>query len=362
MRRQNTKLALTVLCASVLAVASCATGTAREDNGDSIAASVPETTTTVVSSAATQSTTSSEASEVVEVTGGLVYHQGDDRFKNAQATLDVVAPTTGGPWPVVVAFHGDPSSVGKSWMLPMATDIAGRGRVVFVPDWGHTAAEWQSEASLEEQWSSLVRELRCAVVFAKSNAADYGGDPGHITLYGYSAGGNAALMAGLTESEPLEACVETGAGVVPQAVVSGDGDVLLGAAVWDAHLAEEPEAFYAFAPWRHLDASHGFPVYIAAVENTYGPFERSFGSDPAASFLANRHIDIDLIGELNEMGLLANGSFSLRDSQEWAYQTLLDTGYDAEWVLLPDSTHMSLSSEGQALLIDTVVHAEREHR
>ena len=174
MRERNAKLALSVLCASVLAVAGCATGTEREDNRDSVAASVPETTTTVVSSTATQSASSSEASAVVKVTSGLVYHRGDDRFKNAEATMDVVAPTTtGGPWPVVVAFHGDPRSAGKSWMLPMATDIADQGRVVFVPDWGHTTAQWQSEASMEDQWDSLVRELRCAVVFAKSNSADY---------------------------------------------------------------------------------------------------------------------------------------------------------------------------------------------
>lgn len=360
MRERTTKLALTVLCASVLTIASCATGAESEDSTDSVAASVLETTTTIVSSATTRPTTSSQPSAAVEVASGLVYHQGDDRFTDAEATMDVVAPTGSGPWPVVVAFHGDPASVGKAWMLPMAKDIADRGRVVFIPDWGHTTFEWQSEGTLEAQWGLLVRETRCAVAYAQTHAAEYRGDSEHITLYGYSAGGNAALMAGFSDDEPLEGCSESGPGVTPQAVVSGDGDVLLGAGVWDSELAQEPEAFYAFTPWRRLNAFHEFPVYIAAVENSYGPFDRSLGSDPAASFLADRHIDIDLVGELSAMGLLADGSFSLRDSQEWAYQALLDAGYNAEWVLLPDSTHTSLSSESRALLIDTIVHAERE--
>ncbi len=362
MRERNTKLALTILCASVLAVAGCAADSGRGDATESAAiASVRETTTTAVLSTTTQPTGTSGEASLVEVTKGLVYHEGDNRFENAEALIDVVAPTTGGLWPVVVAFHGDPRFVGRSWMLPMATDIAGHGRVVFVPDWGHTAAEWRSENSLEADFDLQVREVRCAVAFARSRADDYGGDPDHITLYGYSAGGNAALMAGLSDAKPLEACAETGPGVVPQAIVSGDGDVLFGGPSWDTGFAEEPETFYAFTPWRHLDAPGAFPIYLASAENSVGPYDRTFGSDPYASFLADRHIDVDLIGELDAMGLLADGGFSLRDSNEWAYQAFLDAGHDAEWVLLLDSTHESLSSEGRTLLIDTVVNAERGH-
>lgn len=341
------------------------TGCAADSNGDepresNTAVSTSEANAIVVATTALPDSTSSSVSALVEVTSNLVYHLDDDRFDNAKGLVDVVAPTTDGPWSVVVAFHGDPRFANKSWMLPMATDIAVHGRVVFVPDWGHTAAGWRSENSLEAEFNLMVREVRCAVVFARSRAHDYGGDPNRITVYGFSAGANAALMAGLSDTEPLEACAETGPGVVPQAVVSGDGDVLLGAGGWDAHFAEEPEAFYAFTPWRYLDASDAFPIYIAATENSFGPYDRSIGSDPSTSFLVDRHIDVDLVGELDAMGLLEDGGFSLRDSNEWAYKALLDTGYDAEWVLLPDSTHESFSSEGRALLIDTVVNAERE--
>jgi predicted esterase len=296
---------------------------------------------------------------MVEVTSDLVYHQGDDRFNNAEGLVDVVAPTTRGPWPVVVAVHIH--NMGRLSMLPMARDIADRGRVVFVPGWGLPDPRWLEENSLEAEFDLWVREVGCAVVFAKSHAAEYGGDPDHITLFGHFAGANAALMAGLAEPEPLEACVETGPSVVPQAVVSWDGPLLAMPPGDDGQLAEEPEAFYAITPWRHLDGSHDFPVYIATAENSERQYERrSFGSDPAASFIADRHTDIDLVAELDEMGLLDDGRLSLRDSNEWAYQTFLDAGYDTELVLLPDSTPGSVSAEGRGLVIDTVVHAERE--
>lgn len=71
---------------------------------------------------------------------------------------------------------------------------------------------------------------------------------------------------------------------------------------------------------------------LISLHESSGRKSRSLGSDPATPFLANRHIDIDLAGEMTEMGLLADRSFSLRDSQGWVYQ---------------------------ALLIDTIVHVER---
>ncbi len=52
--------------------------------------------------------------------------------------LDVYAPATAGPWPVVVMFHGAPSGVStKSDYRDHARKVADLGFVVFVPDWGH---------------------------------------------------------------------------------------------------------------------------------------------------------------------------------------------------------------------------------
>jgi acetyl esterase/lipase len=341
-------------------IASCGSSDDTAGNA-SVATNVATTTqqSTTVTTTPPPTTVSTEAAATVETTRDLPYHQGDDRFNNAEGLLDVVAPVGNGPWPVVVAFHGDPRFVGRSWMIPIATSIADSGRVVFVPEWGHPDLKWQADNSLTARFDILVEEVTCAVVFAKANAAEFGGDPEHITLYGYSAGANAALMAGLADAEPLAACAEPGPTVVPQAIVSGDGDLLLGAPDWDTYLKDELESFYAFAPWRYLDEADEFPIYVAATEDTPRPYyDREFGSDPTTSFLADRHTDIDLISELTAMGLLEDGGFSIRDGNQWAYETLLAAGYDTEWVLLPDSTHESLTPDATALLIDTIVHAE----
>jgi len=294
----------------------------------------------------------------VEVETDLVYHDGDDRLSPRSGLVDVAAPTTAGPWPVVVAFHGDPRSVSKNWMRPTGTRVAEHGRVVFIPAWGHLNGSWSGDVPLRTQWALLTDEIACAVAYAKDHAADHGGDPDHITVYGFSAGANAALMAGLGDSQPLDACAADASRVVPQAVVSADSDALLGGG-WDDQLAEDPEVFYALTPWRDLDPeAHTFPVHVLATDTAVGPYDRPIPDDSEALF-GHRHVDVDLEAELDELGLIDDEGFSILDGNVWAHDTLVEAGYDAHWLLLPDSTHGLLSSEAQDLLVDTIVHAEQ---
>ncbi|MDJ0960908.1 MAG: carboxylesterase family protein [Acidimicrobiia bacterium] len=357
MTYREARAALALLALALL-VASCGSPTEAATSAAPGTTAAPATTaapSTAPSTSAAPTTT--EAPPGFTITSDLVYHETDDRFRG-EGLVDVVVPTGTGPWPIVVAFHGDPNSVGKSWMMPTAQSIAEHGRVVFVPDWGHINWTWARDATQAEEFAATEAQIRCAVAFARHRGDDFGGDPEHITVYGYSAGGNAALMAGFGREPALDSCAAGGDPVMPQAIVSGDGDVLLGAGVWDRTFKEEPDAFYAMTPWRRLDEPRPLRVHIAAVENTFGPYDRPLGDDPYASPVATRHTDIDLVASLQAMGLLDDGAFSNRDANEWAYATLLDAGYDVHWVLLPDSNHVSLSAEGRALLIDTVVNAE----
>jgi len=353
---------VSLLVLAGLIVGSCGGGKESADpteakvTSSSVIATTVIPTTSVVSTTTSQSSTTSSELAPAMMASDLVYHQNDDRFVG-DGLVDVVARTTDGPVPVVVAFHIHDTS--RRTMLPMATDIAAEDRVVFVPEWGHPAGSWLARNTLEARYDLYVEEIRCAVAFAKAHAADYGGDPDHITVFGQFFGANAAMMASLADTDPLETCIETGPSVVPQAVVSLDGVYLLDAPDWDSLLTTEPEAFYAFTPWRYLDSSHEFPVHVATSEIS-DVNERILGSDPPASVIGSRHVDIDLVGELYEMGLLEDGRLTLRDSNQWAYQTLLDAGYDARWVLLPDSTPGSPSAEALDLIIATVVHAEHE--
>jgi acetyl esterase/lipase len=346
----------TMGCLAIVALlVSCANGA-----GSNSSEAVPSSTTD-------SSTTSVVAEGTVDpdVVENLVYHEGDQRFLASEGLVDVVVPASGGPWPVVVVLHGDPRFAGKRWSMPMATELAQEGRLVFVPDWGHTSSEWESEATLQQQWDSLVAELRCALLFAEATAVEYGGDPDHVTVMGYSAGGNAALMTATSDMEPLERCAASGPVVDPQAVVSIEGDLLIGAPDWDQEFADNPDTFYSFAPWRNLDEDDRFPIHILAAEDTLGAERSLAGADPYTTFLADRHTDIDLIAELDAMGVLDDDTFSNQEAQHWAYQALLDAGYQATWALLTDSHHASagsrnwaMSDEAWQLTIDTVVNAE----
>jgi acetyl esterase/lipase len=299
----------------------------------------------------------------VEVVPWVVYHSGDERFENAEQKMDVVVPTSGGPWPVVVVFHGGGGGLSKEWSMPIARAIGEQGRVVFVPSHARTSVEWRSEATLREEWDLVVAEVRCAVAFAKTTAADYGGDPDHVTVMGYSGGGNSALMAAMSDHDPLEACVVSGPGVEPQAVVNIEGDVLLGPPYYDSAFADDPDTFYAFTPWRDLDADDRFPVFVVAADTRLSA-ERPVGDDRA--WVDLRHVDIDLDGELDAMGVFDDGVFTNLEGNRWAYETLLAAGYDTTWMLLPDSHHASvneaddwgMSPQAWQLTIDTVLNAE----
>ncbi len=105
-------------------------------------------------------------------------------------TLDVYAPTEPGPWPVVVVHHGGYQNKENTMYASFAEELAGRGVVVFVP-------QRRSESStLDELVKDNGRDIRevqeswaCGVRFARESAADYGGDPGRVTVLGHESTG-----------------------------------------------------------------------------------------------------------------------------------------------------------------------------
>ena len=366
--RMRSRTALLVVVLSVaFVVVGCSDTSTESESSEPAATQPPSSTTTETPTTAATSVGAVTVEPVVdvEVVPSVVYHRGDERFQNAEQEMDVVVPTAGGPWPVVVVFHGGGGGVSKEWSMPMSTAIGEQGRVVFVPTHAHTAVEWRSNAKLRQEWELVVAEVRCAVAFAKATAADYGGDPDHVTVMGYSGGGNSALMAAMSPADPLEACVVSGPGVEPQAVVNIDGDVLLGPPPYDAAFADDADTFYAFTPWRNLDPDDPFPVHVISVDTRTSGEERSVEDD--RSWVDLRHVDIDLDAELDAMGVFDDGVFTNREANEWAYETLVAAGYDTTWLLLPDSHHASgyeaddwgMSPQAWQLTIDTVLNAER---
>ena len=313
----------------------------------------PLATTTV---AATGLSAATPGALETELTTDLRYHGGTEPFQTSSGVIDVIAPTSEGPWPMVVVFHGDPRTAGKNWHRPDAQLIAEQGRVVFLPAWGHGDSAAIAELGTRAWWDLLSAELTCAVTFARSNAEQFGGDSDHITLYGLSAGGNAVLMAGLSGVDPLDTCTADGPAVVPRALVPIDADWVLGGG-WDTDIREDPETFYALTPWRFLDGSQDVQIHVTVTENTGPEFVRSVQPDPATSWLSYRHTDIDLVADLEKLGFLADGDFGLKESSEYAYQVLVEAGYDPSLVVLPGASHANWGTEGTAVVVDTVLDA-----
>lgn len=343
---------LTLVALVITLLAACGDDTEAAGNASATAAA----TTTAAPELDAVSPTFADAM-ATQMTEDLVFHSGGEPHAAKAGAVDVIAPTEDGPWPTVVVFHGDPRSASKGWHRSDARQIAEQGRVVFLPNWGHVEATTLGDLGAQALWELSVRELKCAVAFAKARTTDFGGDPDHITLYGLSAGGNAVLMAGLADAEPLDSCSVDGPSVSVQALVPVDADWVLGGG-WDAQLTENPEAFYSITPWRLLDGSQDIPIRVMVTE-IVGSYTRSVEPDPANSWLSYRHSDIDLVADLTSRGFLEDGDFGLRESGEYAHQILTEAGYDGSLILMPGAEHVAWGEQGTALVVETVLNAER---
>jgi acetyl esterase/lipase len=118
-------------------------------------------------------------------TGPLAVETTEDLPYTSERSLDVYAPTEGGPWPVVVALHG--GSLTKTSLKGLSLAIAERGAVVFTPTW-HSSVPSPDAVALG--WEDAA----CAVRYARVNAASYGGNPSRLILVGHSAGGPAGVV------------------------------------------------------------------------------------------------------------------------------------------------------------------------
>lgn len=119
-----------------------------------------------------------------EVTSEIVSHE------TTQDML-VFAPDAEGPWPVIVAFHGIGGTAED--MAETATRLAREGSVVFAPT-------YRSDITSQEGAIQTAVDAECGYRFARSIAAEYGGDLNQpVTFIGWSLGASAALGIGLDE-------------------------------------------------------------------------------------------------------------------------------------------------------------------
>jgi len=187
----------------------------------------------------------------------------------ATAELDVYRPEGSTGAPVVVTLHGCCGS--REDLAPLARGLAENGAVVFNASWRGTDGEGAG-------YPGAYQDAACAVRFARATAPAHGGDPGRVTLVGWSDGALAAGVVANAAPDFDDGCLADGAGVLPDSFVAlggflgwaaaGDGRV-------DAQFVnertvryfggtpqDEPAAWAAGNPYTHLGRNPGLEIRL----------------------------------------------------------------------------------------------------
>jgi len=245
--------------------------------------------------------------------------------------LDVYAPTEPGPWPVVVVMHAWFQSKDTTAYSSFAEELAGRGVVVFVPQ-RRSPCSMLSECA--EDNGRDLREVHeswaCAVRFARERAADYGGEPGWVTVFGHDSSGLETALIGDDPQQAWEEFASNRGGPPPQTEC----------------LAGEDSA--------HVDAYIGYG-------GDYDFYERLRDSDPdlwkMISFFGvigrGPSLPVHLV-----FGGMANPAYI--DKAEEYQEELVNAGYDATLTLLPEGkSEIPWSGPDREALIQLILEVAR---
>jgi acetyl esterase/lipase len=258
--------------------------------------------------------------------------------------LDVYAPPAGGPWPVVVMFHGTPWEVSKEFLAEHAARVAERGFVVFDADWGHTVGS-PAYIDVYAYATASNTQAACAVAFARSRAADYGGDPAKVIVFGHSGGSNVGSVVSFGGAQPSKGCLADGQVGKVDAFVTWEGDFLL--APEESQILEaDRRVMDQMTPWSVLANRPDLPVAMLLSENP-GPQVR--GPLPAAAvpgYLALRDKDGTLARLVEKTGVFTDEEISVADMMRVLYQALREQGNPVSLDIMPGSTHLTLGDEG----------------
>ena len=273
--------------------------------------------------------------------------------------IDVYAPAMAGPWPVVVMFHGapGPSPADRGTLGEHARRVADLGFVVFNASWGHMPGGDVGPPTYDGLLA-VQSQAACAVEFARSHAAEYGGDPSTMIVFGHSGGAHGAAMATFARPAPTAGCLG-GATLGPiDALVTWEGNWLLSinGPDWNAALAADPRVVDAVTPWRYLAEHKDQKVVMLVSEDPNASLQAEFPGfeverpvgDPwaADSWLAVRDPSGDLRRQLEANGAFADGTIGFFNSQQLLFSILKAQGNPVSLDVMPDSSHAWLRGAG----------------
>ena len=132
---------------------------------------------------------SGQAPATVELLRDLEYVRHGER--GLQLDLYLPAKRTAAARPAIVLVHGGGWRSGvRANLAPMAIRMAQRG---------YAAATVSYRLSPEAPYPAAIHDVKAALRWVRSHAAQYGIDPGRIAVGGGSAGGQIASLAGVSD-------------------------------------------------------------------------------------------------------------------------------------------------------------------
>jgi acetyl esterase/lipase len=293
--------------------------------------------------AAGASPTPAPPSPTIVVTSDLAYESSNALFEPGE--LAVYAPAKAGPWPVVVLLPPVGATAFEYGLY--ARPVADLGFVVFVPTWG----AGMSGAPTFDQAGAAAAQAACAVEFARAHAAEYGGDPATMIVFGHSAGANTAAMVAFARPEPSAGCLVGATPGAIDALITWDGDWMLQTTFtgWDELLAADPRVMAAVTPWTYLAEHKDLRVVMLGETEANADFDydRPLPDEPATeAYFAPRDPTGFLRGRLEANDALADGNLDVLESQQLVFSVLESQGNPVSLDILPGSNHIHLSDAG----------------
>lgn len=327
--------AISLVAALTVVIAACSSATVPPRPS-----AIPTATSSPGTSVASSPSAASTQSPRPAVTSFNVPFEGSDPAMYP-GVLDVYSPASAGRWPVVVMFHGEGGARGD--LAAQATQVAEHGYVVFVPDWGDVAPGKAFDLTSREGLTASDAQNACAVAFAESHAAGYGGDPSTIIVFGHSAGAMAGANLAFAPGKPAPGCL--GGGLRPvDALVTWEGDWLASLAMWNDIFAADPTLVDAFSIWSKLPLRKNLKVDLLVGETSDMP-------DLAVADLAVRDPTGALRKQLSKNGALADGNITIAESQRLLYSMLKTQGNPVTLEVMPKSTHEYIVGAGWSVFL-----------
>jgi alpha-beta hydrolase superfamily lysophospholipase len=263
----------------------------------------------------------------------------------APGVLDVYAPARAGPWPVVVMFNGLGGERGL--LSEQARRVADLGFAVFSADWGGGLPD--TAPGYDQPPGDAASQAACAVAFARAHAAEYGGDPATMIVFGHAAGANLAALVAFARPEPTAGCLGGATLGEIDALITWDGDWVLALPSWDDILAADPRVLDVTTPWTYLADHRDLKVVMLAETRPEADIDVDRPlPDPEAvtSFFATRDPSGVLRKQLEANGALADDKLDSIEEQQLLLSVLEAQGNPVSLDVMPGSSGANLSAEG----------------